>query len=112
MRHEAGGVVQEQKLPQPRARLQLGSLPNAASAVSLPSSVWLVVSDVVDLVGVVQEVEEVRGEPEVVQGGAQLVHYLQGCQMAKFDPVLSLDCARVEGVGAQSKERTGSNFAA
>ena len=24
------------------------------------------------------------------------------CQMAKFDPFLSLDCARVEGVGAQS----------
>ena len=36
----------------------------------------------------------------------------QGCQMAKFDPSLSLDCARVEGVGAQSKERKGSNFAA
>ena len=36
----------------------------------------------------------------------------QGCQMAKFDPFLSLDCARVEGVGAQSKERKGSNFAA
>ena len=36
----------------------------------------------------------------------------QGCQMAKFDPCLSLDCARVEGVGAQSKERKGSNFAA
>ena len=32
-----------------------------------------------------------------------------GCQMAKFDP---LGCARVEGVGAQSKERKGSNFAA
>ena len=32
--------------------------------------------------------------------------------MAKFDPFLSLDCARVEGVGAQSKERQGSNFAA
>ena len=44
--------------------------------------------------------------------------------MAKFDPCLSLDCARVEGVGAQfdpflsldcvgaqSKERKGSNFA-
>ena len=29
---------------------------------------------------------------------------------AKFDPFLSLDCARVEGVGAQSKERKGSNF--
>ena len=28
----------------------------------------------------------------------------QGCQMAKFDPFLSLDCTRVEGVGAQSKE--------
>ena len=36
----------------------------------------------------------------------------QGCQMAKFDPFLSLDCAGVEGEGAQSKERKGSNFAA
>ena len=35
----------------------------------------------------------------------------QGCQMAKFDPFLSSDCARVEGVGTQSKERKGSNFA-
>ena len=35
-----------------------------------------------------------------------------GCQMAKFDPFLSLDCARVEGMGAQSKESKGSNFAA
>ena len=35
----------------------------------------------------------------------------QGCQMAKFYPFLSLDCARVKGVGAQSKERKGSNFA-
>ena len=32
--------------------------------------------------------------------------------MAKFDPFLSLDCSRVESVGAQSKERKGSNFAA
>ena len=32
--------------------------------------------------------------------------------MAKLDPFLSLDCARVEGVGAQPKERNGSNFAA
>ena len=31
---------------------------------------------------------------------------------AKFDPFLSLDCARVEGGGAQSKERKGSNYAA
>ena len=28
----------------------------------------------------------------------------QGNQMAKFDPFLSLDCARVEGVGAQSNQ--------
>ena len=28
----------------------------------------------------------------------------QGCQMAKLDSFLSLDCARVEGVGAQSKD--------
>ena len=32
---------------------------------------------------------------------------VEGCQMAKFDPFLSLDCVRVEGVGAQSKERKG-----
>ena len=61
-------------------------------------------------------------EPRLVLVGgalAQRLHrYLlrllrrQGCQMAKFDPFLSLDCARVEGVGAQSKERKGSNFAA
>ena len=31
---------------------------------------------------------------------------------AKFDPFLSLDCAWVERVGAQSKERKGYNFAA
>ena len=36
----------------------------------------------------------------------------QCCQIAKFDPFLSLDFTRVEGVGAQSKERKGSNFAA
>ena len=34
----------------------------------------------------------------------------QGCQMAKFDPFLSLDCLGLEGT--QSKERKGSNFAA
>ena len=27
----------------------------------------------------------------------------QNCQMAKFDPFLSLDCARVEGVGVQTE---------
>ena len=36
----------------------------------------------------------------------------QGCQVAKFDPFLSLDCARVERVRAQSEVRKGSNFAA
>ena len=36
----------------------------------------------------------------------------QLCQMAKFDPILFMDCAGVEGVGAQSKERKESNFAA
>ena len=38
--------------------------------------------------------------------------WCQGCQMEKFDPFLSFDCARAEGMGAQSKERKGSNFAA
>ena len=46
----------------------------------------------------------------LIANGHTSIH--QGCQMAKFDPFLSLDCARVEGVGAQSKERKGSNFAA
>ena len=32
--------------------------------------------------------------------------------MAKFDPFLSLDCFRVEGVEAHSKAIKGSNFAA
>ena len=32
--------------------------------------------------------------------------------MAKFDPFLSLDCARVEGVRVLSEERSGSHFAA
>ena len=41
-----------------------------------------------------------------------LTFWRQGCQMAKFGPFLSLDCARVEGVGAQSKEGKGSNFGA
>ena len=40
----------------------------------------------------------------VARGEGDRGNHLQGCQMAKFDPFLSLDCARVEGVGAQSKE--------
>ena len=35
----------------------------------------------------------------------------QGCQIAKFDPFLSLDCAPTPSTLAQSKERKGSNFA-
>ena len=46
------------------------------------------------------------------QGRTQERFLKQGCQMAKFDPFLSLDCARVEGKGAQRKQRKGSNFAA
>ena len=46
----------------------------------------------------------------LIEGAAQVL--VGNGQMAKFDPFLSLDCARVEGVGAQSKERKGSNFAA
>ena len=35
-----------------------------------------------------------------------------GCQMAKFDPFLSLDWAPTPSTLAQSKERKGSNFVA
>ena len=63
-----------------------------------------------------QGLQDERALPADVGGDADdiLVERVpeQGCQMAKFDPFLSLDCARVEGVGAQSKERKGSNFAA
>ena len=78
-------------------------------------------------------------EPSEGEAAASHLHHFQGhgCQMAiarfldlmclalraprtmaplrcaaKFDPFLSLDCARVEGRGAQSKERKGSSFAA
>ena len=34
----------------------------------------------------------------------------QGCQMAKFDPLLSLDCARVEGVGGTIQGKEGIKF--
>ena len=47
---------------------------------------------------------------KTTQSSLMAVSSEHGCQMAKFDPFLSLDCARVEGVGAQSKERKGSNF--
>ena len=63
-----------------------------------------------------------RTEPRGLQLQAEREGKIrQGCQMAKFDPYRSLDCARVEGgaqprkgrqpAGAQSKERKGSNFA-
>ena len=55
-----------------------------------------------DWVSLLEEALEVLDEAargEVLEG--------QGCQIAKFVPFLSLDCTRVEGVGAQSKE----NFA-
>ena len=34
----------------------------------------------------------------------------QGCQMAKFDPFLSLDCVRVEGVGDEIQGKEGIKF--
>ena len=34
-----------------------------------------------------------------------LMGLLQGCQMAKFDPFLSLDCARVEGVDDHNERK-------
>ena len=45
-------------------------------------------------------------------GGGRDTDCCRGCQIAKFDSFLSLHCAGVEGVGVQSKERKGSNFAA
>ena len=33
-----------------------------------------------------------------------------GCQMAKFDPFLSLDCARVEGLGGAIQGKEGIKF--
>ena len=41
----------------------------------------------------------VEGEKRVV-----IMNYRDGCQMAKFDLLLSLDCARVEGVGPNPRK--------
>ena len=71
----------------------------------------LVVSSAIREVGGVDDVVEgVNGEVEEFNVG--LGDPGHGCQTAKFDPFLSWDCTRVEGVGAQSKERKGSNIAA
>ena len=40
-------------------------------------------------------------ETEIHIKALSMTASVKGCQMAKFDPFLSLDCARVEGVGAQ-----------
>ena len=41
-----------------------------------------------------------KGDPRPEEPPDDKEHYeKQGCQMAKFDPFLSLACARVEGVG-------------
>ena len=56
-----------------------------------------------------------RSSPNTDAAGARIgvAGALASCffQMSKVDPFLSMDCARVEGVRAQSKERKGSNFA-
>ena len=56
----------------------------------------------------------VEGEPDVGWEADSEWHlsgsmesWGQGCQMAKFDPFLSLDCARVEGVGRNPRKRRG-----
>ena len=48
-----------------------------------------------------EEVEERKRDINQIR---QTVSKRQGCQMAKFDPFLSLDCARVEGVGCNPKK--------
>ena len=72
----------------------------------------------------VEEEKTIEGLVNVLKDQIKFIHVFiiafkqqvrqwdQCCQMAKCDPFLSLDCTRVEGVGAESKERKGSNFAA
>ena len=44
-------------------------------------------------------------------GGKAFIMYHQGCQMAKFDPFLSFDCARVEGgAGGANRGKEGIKF--
>ena len=64
-------------------------------------------------VHVLLRVVPAAGAGGFVVGGKAEVDPCQGCQIAIFDPFLSLDCARVEGAGGgHSKERKGSNVAA
>ena len=73
-----------------------------------PGSNLLVLSKTVKTVRVTKEfVGAGAGGGPGGPGGAG-----QCCQMEKFDPFLSLDCATAEDVGAQSKERKETNFAA
>ena len=44
-------------------------------------------------------------------GGSASTNLNPGFPDGKIDPFLSLDCARAEGMGAQSKDRRGSHFA-
>ena len=52
----------------------------------------------------------IRHEQRLKVATSQLVVIEQGFQMAKFDPFLSLDCARVEGVGGVIQGKEGIKF--
>ena len=46
----------------------------------------------------------------LVQNSFEPTDYRQGCQMATFDPFLSLDCAGVEGGGSAIQDKEGIKF--
>ena len=49
---------------------------------------------------ILRELEQ-KHHPEMLNLMLRRYSSQQGCQMAKFDPFLSLDCARVEGEGKE-----------
>ena len=65
------------------------------------------------LIGVIDKlIDGLRDEAGFLSTKARCGRCSSVLPEAKFDSFLSYDCARVESVGAQSKERKESNFAA
>ena len=62
------------------------------SDVALGEAVLVAVAHVLEVDGVVDRLLVV-GDPVCYCCNQYVLHH--GCQMAKFDPILSLDCARV-----------------
>ena len=78
VRHETGGVIQEQEFPHPGSNLAgLLLILEPRLLLLLQLLLLLVMTKVVKLVCVVKKVEEMPGKPKVVQSSAKFMHDLK-----------------------------------